>query len=525
MKISRRSFIESSIGSWLIISSCGSALGNMTRGPVRKYNVSVSIEALEREPDLIKVFIDAGVSEVWLGGFLYGHWYFTPESLAKWKNLIEKEGIEVGVINVPLGHPGDSLGSYSGEVPLTPPKHWSTALDHTGRNFAGTSLHSPACDENKDAIKKLKGVGVNRIFLDDDFRLAQAPGQIGGCYCEAHKRKFLTEYAYSDKDWGELIDSVSHRKFTKLLRDWIDFNCDLLSSCFVGLENSTAGIELGIMVMYMGSEKAGIRLDGYKNRMFRVGEGMFDDASFGSVKGKCNELFSVLFHRRFVSPENAYSETTAFPADKLSAKNMGAKLVVSTIADVRNTMFMSGLQHFPKTHWEVLPTYMKKQVEFHQKIAGSKLCGPLKLYWGERSRYISDDNPFSLFLAIGVPFEVVDKPKPEGWTFISDYDLEEIKKDYLSRCVARREYKGAVFIPESLDALFKFKQKIVGSLEDIPHIAENKPVVCAWYPERRKVLIWNLSENFERFTLQRGEKSSSVELSGLDSILLDDMTD
>ena len=66
---------------------------------------------------------------------------------------------------------------------------------------------------------------------------------------------------------------------------------------------------------------------------------MFNDKSFAPVKGKTDELFSSLFHRRFVSPELAYSETTAFPADKLSASNMAAKLSVSLLSDVHNTMF------------------------------------------------------------------------------------------------------------------------------------------------------------------------------------------
>jgi len=108
------------------------------------------------------------------------------------------------------------------------------------------------------------------------------------------------------------------------------------------------------MVMYLGAEKAGIRLADYRDVPFRVGELMFDDGSFGLVKGKTNELFSSLFHRRFARPELAYSETTAYPANRLSAENMAAKLAVSTLSDVRNTMYMSGLTAFPREHWHTL---------------------------------------------------------------------------------------------------------------------------------------------------------------------------
>ena len=53
--------------------------------------------------------------------------------------------------------------------------------------------------------------------------------------------------------------------------------------------------------MYLGAEKAGIRLADYADVPFRVGEFMFDDESFNPVKGKTDELFSSLFHRRFVT--------------------------------------------------------------------------------------------------------------------------------------------------------------------------------------------------------------------------------
>ncbi len=525
MKISRRFFIKTGVASLLVFAPEYNLNAGSADKTARRYNVSMSIEALERDPDLVNIFSSAGVSEIWMCGFLYGHWYFTPESIAKWKKIIENAGIKISVINVPLGHPGDSLGSYSGELPLTPPNHWSIAVDHSGKKFVGTSLHSPACEENKEAVKILKGIGVNRIFLDDDFRLAQSPGQICGCFCEEHKKKFLNLYGYSETNWNELIDAVANRKFNKALKDWVDFNCDLLTSCFIDMEKCTEGLDLGIMVMYMGSEKAGIRLWDYKDKMFRVGEGAFNDNSFRSVKNKCDELFSVLFHRRFVLPENAYSETTAFPADKLSAKNICAKLVISTMADVRNTMYMSGIQHFPKTHWEMLPKYMKKQAEIHSQIAGHKLAGPLKHYWGERSRYVSNDNPYSLFLALGIPFEVVEKVSPDGWTFVSDYDLEDISNECKASCIARREWKDLIFVPEDLNSLFKFKREIVKNLKDIPYIVEEEPIVCAWYPTAKKVLVWNLSEDFKKLTLRRGEKTFSFELEGLDSALFDDMSD
>ena len=176
------------------------------------------------------------------------------------------------------------------------------------------------------------------------------------------------------------------------------------------------------MVMYSGAEKAGIRLTDYAGRAERVGELMFCDDEFDRLKGKTDELFSVLFHRRFLRPELAYSETTAYPAQRLSARNMAAKLATSTIGDVRNTMFMSGLTALPPRPLATLAPAMKRHARLHEKLAGHTPRGPLKHFWGEASRYVGDDNALSLFLALGVPFEVTGTPAADGFTFLSDAD-------------------------------------------------------------------------------------------------------
>ena len=107
---------------------------------------------------------------------------------------------------------------------------------------------------------------------------------------------------------------------------------------------------------------------------------MFSDDAFSPVKGKTDELFSSLFHRRFVQPELAYSETTAFPDQRLSLRNKVAKLAVSTLSDVRNTMFMCD---FPKEHWPTLAPAMKRHAAIHAKIAGHTPRGPLKHFLGQ----------------------------------------------------------------------------------------------------------------------------------------------
>ncbi|MCC6795933.1 MAG: hypothetical protein IT366_12520 [Candidatus Hydrogenedentes bacterium] len=489
----------------------------------RTYQICFAPQILDNNPDLLQIVADAGVSTIWLAGFFYGYWPAPIDHVMEWRDRIEKMGLAAHVVNVPLGHPGDSLGAKDGSFPLSPPSHWKLALRPDGSTYAGTSLHEPATEENVKAMQELNARGVKRVFLDDDFRLAIGPGTIGGCFCDAHKKQFMERGGYNDSQWQELLDAVRTRTLSPILRVWVDFTCDQLTASFRAMQAAAPNIELGNMVMYLGAEKAGIRLSDYSNALLRVGELMFDDKSFAPVKGKTDELFSVLFHRRFVAPERAFSETTAFPSDKLSAANMAAKLTISTIADVRNTTYMSGVTPFPFTHWETLVSAMKLQASMHAAIAGQTPRGPLKHFWGEASRYVGDDKPFSLFLAMGVPFEITDTPANDGWTFLSDADAKSLENlstpgtKLLCRPGAANRIEG---VDETLEALFAWRRGVLPSLKNVPYIEDEKPVICAWYPSIRTALIWNPAESRENFSLRYGDSTRDVTLGPLESTLL-----
>lgn len=495
----------------------------------RQFHASLSVEAIEQDPELLPTVARAGVGTVWLDGFFYGHWpYGLPRVLAA-RAQAERLGLRVFVINIPLGHPGDSLGSSNGNFPITPPARWKMAYDMDNKVFVGTSLHEPATAENVQALTALRQVGFRQFFLDDDFRLARGPGQIGGCFCAEHRARFLRRQGYAEARWPELLADVHYRQLTRLTREWVDFTAAELTACFREQSRAAGEGNLGIMVMYLGAEKAGIRLGEYRDVPFRVGELMFNDAAFAPVKGKTDELFSALMHRRFCRPEMAFSETTAFPANNLSAPNLAAKLVVSTIADVRHTMFMSGLTPFPRAHWDVLAPAMREQAAIHRVLAGHRPYGPFKHFWGEASRYVGNDQPFSLFLATGVPFEVVETPTREGWVFLSDADAEHALTAGWGRhgsqfiCHAKTPYRpaNAIALEESLPALMNFKAEIMPQLRRVPHVVEAVPVVCAWYPTARSVLLWNLSEEKIHCTLRHGRRDQAIELAGLKAQLVE----
>jgi hypothetical protein len=529
---SRRDLLKAGCTAGLAWLTPSQTLSAASAGGPRRFHLCLAPDALDRDPELLSTIREAGVNAVWLAGFCYGHWPWTVEKLRATRSKLESAGLSAHVINIPLGHPGNALETTSSGFPITPPRHWKTTTLIDGKTSVGTSLHEPATAENVAAVRELRRAKFAQVFLDDDFRLSRSPGQIGGCFCAEHREQFLRRGGYAAARWEELLDDVRQRRLTPLLRDWVGFACDELTASFRAQERVAGAGRLGIMVMVLGSEKAGIRLADYRGALFRVGEGAFNDASFNPVGCKTKELFSVLMHRRFARPELAFSETTAFPANKLSARNMAAKLVISTLADVRQTMFMSGLDPFPRSHWQTLAPAMKAQAVLHARLAGHTPRGPFKHFWGERSRWVGDDNPFSLFLAAGVPFEVTDAPARDGWTFLSDFDAQAVAEKQLASHGTKFVHCPSVKPPladaeplaESLDALFAFKRGIAEKLRGVPHVVEDEPAVCAWYPSARFVLVWNLEDKPKTLTVRRGPRQQQVALAGLEAQLTSDLS-
>jgi hypothetical protein len=539
MMLTRREMLKSGLllgigatfGSW---PSSAGATEDATA--LRRYHLSISVDALDKDPALIDLVREAGVTDIWLVGFLYGHWYVKPERIGDWMRRVRAAGLAAHIINVPLGHPeynlqATSAGALSPTANIaTPPGHWKTGRRPDGRECAGVSLHEPATAENVVALGRLKPFDPGIIMLDDDFRLAPTPGDIGGCFCDEHRARFLAKHGYGESQWAELLDAVGRRELTPILRAWLEDACDELTASFRAQAAVLAPeARLGTMVMFMGSERAGIRLADYHDVPLRVGEMMFDDASFGAVRNKTSELFSVLLHRRFARPELAFSETTAYPPDRLSAANMAAKLTISTISDVRNTMFMSGLDAFPRTHWATLGPAMKRQAGLHATVAGHAARGPFKHYWGEEARYVGDAEPYSLFLASGVPFEVCAEPAREGWTFLAEADARAVAAGRLkspgTQWVVRNAPAAADgrAVSETLEALWAFKREIRPQLDLVPFVEEETPVVCAWYPTARAVLLWNLSEEPKPVTLRWKDTSRPVTLGPLGSEIVRDL--
>ncbi|MBX3257179.1 MAG: hypothetical protein KF862_23800 [Chitinophagaceae bacterium] len=488
----------------------------------RSYHVCMAPDILLANPAYIRAFKDVGIDKVWLTGFMYGYWYSKTPVLRKARRLLNEAGIAAGIINVPLGHPGDSLGSRSGDVPLTPPPHWEMKIDINGKRISGTHIFPGAVKENLEALRILRDDDFKDFFLDDDFRLAVSPGQIGGNFDDSARRVFLDIHNYNERDWQMILSNIRQRKLDHKLKSFIDYQCDLLSGAFKSISRVSRN-RTGNMIMYLGSEKAGIRLKDYSGFPFRVGESAFNDESFRSVKSKTNELFSVLFHRQFTTPELAYSETTAFPHDKLSAENLCAKLCISTLADVRNTMFMSGLTPFPLSYWQTLKPAMQEHSRIHTKVAGAKAKGILKGFFGEYARYVGKDDPYSLFFAIGIPFEIsVTTSIEEDIVFMGDEDAQAFTEGLVpglrsGQVIHRLKGTGVkgMHVEEKLEALFRWKNERLHLWKDVPYVQEDEPVVCRWYPAVNLVLLWNLAAVKRTVTLKWKEKKYTVTIEKL----------
>ena len=496
----------------------------------RTYHISCEIDMFDQYDSLLDVWKDAGVTDAWLGVWYYGHFPYPWDKFDYWLFQLKEHGFRPHLGSVPFCHGGGSLDPLDSEFPNLPPKHWKTAKRWDGSENWGWSWHSPADVEGAEAIKTLyKRYGAFNYFLDDDFRFSSSPAEIGGCVCDECKADFLKTSGLDASRWNETLDDVRNNSDTPLLRAWVDYFCDRLTQCFRTYRDAVSQVDVGIMVMYMGCERGGIRLDDYRDALFRVGEGGFSDSWFESIKFKTIELFSSLFHRRFCEPGRAFSETTVFPERKLSAENMAAKLSVSTISDVRNTCFMSGLRAIPPEYWPILSKRMALEKKFHAKLVGQKLRGPFKHYYGPASRYLGGENAYSLFLALGTPFEVCDEIPKDGWTFLSDPDANEVERGGLSSpgstLIARVKSSSDRFIEvsEDIDALFKFRRSIVSDLQknSIPYVEEETPIVLAWYPDVNLAYLWNLNNSVIQLHVRVGEKRIATKLEGRGSALIE----
>ena len=79
-------------------------------------------------------------------------------------------------------------------------------------------------------------------------------------------------------------------------------------------------------------------------------------------------------------------------------------------------------------------------------------------------------------------------------------------------------------VAESPAELARLKQDILKQTSGYPYVEEDTPVVCAWYPTARHVLLWNLAETPQTVSVNLtkiGHDRRSVTIRALGTALVD----
>ncbi|MBQ1455405.1 MAG: hypothetical protein IIZ25_06125 [Thermoguttaceae bacterium] len=463
--------------------------------------------------ELPVIWKDAGVTDIWFTHYVQGSWFQDWDSFDKMADKVKSMGMTPHVVSVSFGHP-----SFKG------PEGWKPSHYLSGDVLYGASCHAPA---DTDCVRYHRALvdhcGPCDIFMDDEFRCAQGPANIGGCICPECRDDFLKTTGFPAERWEALLDDLRASRNIPEVRLWIDYQCDRFSKIFRDTEELSPEADFGLMVMGMGSERAGIRLEDYRNKLLRVGEWMFTDAEYNPTKNKTIELFSSLFHTRFSIPGRLFSETSIIRP--LSAENLTSKLSVATLSEVRNTMYFCPI---PAEYWKLLAPRMKKEAFFHERILNQKARGPFKHFWGIDDRYMAGYDAFSLFLALGVPFEVCDTLPDDGWVFLGNASAEALESGGLeptgAKLLARVASPSGRFteIPESFEDLFALRRTLLDGFREklVPYVEEETPVVLSEYPGSKTIYIWNIEPKEKTIHVRKGEETVALSLLPLDSAMV-----
>ena len=86
----------------------------------------------------------AGVNTLWLEGMYTGRMQADADTLRQAVDTLHEEGFDVGAINLPVGHPGNSLNPEDDSLELAVPASWRYRIgqccsrrhcqDRTGRS-------------------------------------------------------------------------------------------------------------------------------------------------------------------------------------------------------------------------------------------------------------------------------------------------------------------------------------------------------------------------------------------------------
>ncbi|MDG0789421.1 hypothetical protein OMP38_00075 [Cohnella ginsengisoli] len=370
----------------------------------------------------------AGIEKIWIAGFLSGD-MIDLEELKQAKAFAEQNGLEVGALTIPVGHPGNSLNPDDPDSKLTIPAHWHYRIDKRGETayFCG-AIDTFLIEDNGKAAKLLCDAGFKEVFLDDDLRIGNLNDSIEGCYCDACVTEFNAIYRRQETR-ETLRARLADKLDLALMKDWVAFQCDKVTAVMKATEME--GVQPGIMVMHFGDERHGIDIPAIReqipNTLFRVGEHQFNDRKFANPYAKGEEMLGIAYHLNFIDKPFAYSETTIFPPRSLKAHNLVYKAKLAIAAGLENILFMSGTWAMDDSYWKAIANALPVLRAFDKACADGERTYPVHLAYGTHGAYAEPIIPTSLPVLAGLPVKPLRADQCDGdgelLLFFGDYEL------------------------------------------------------------------------------------------------------
>ncbi|QGQ99684.1 hypothetical protein EHS13_34905 [Paenibacillus psychroresistens] len=492
----------------------------------------------------------AGIQKIWIAGFFSGK-MVDIEELKEAKAFVEHNGLEVGAVTIPIGHPGNALNPDDPDLDLEIPKHWHYRVDNEGETvyFCG-AIDTCLIEDNGKVAQILHNAGFKEVFLDDDLRVGNFNEFIEGCYCDACVTEFNGIYHHSETR-ETLMVQITRKLNLQLMKDWVSFQCDKITAVMKATD--IEGVQPGIMVMHFGDERHGIDIPAIReqipNALFRVGELQFKDASFTKPSAKAEEMLGITYHLNFMDKELAYSESTIFPPRSLKEHNLVYKAKMAITAGLENVLFMSGTWVLDDSYWQAIAAALPVLQELDKATANTERFYPVHLAYGTHGSHAEPIVPTSLPILAGLPVKPVraDQNSEGGdlLLFFGDYELGaewqkklplykqvifDQKAIFKNKDILQQLEPSAInFINWDHQAASKPVAEDIALLQSLveqgnwsfPRFVEGSNIGLVWLKESRKVILYNLLETVNQGIVKIADSLYPVRLKALSFAIMD----
>jgi hypothetical protein len=328
-----------------------------------KLNYSLSARVIldpKKQDHILDIFSKSEITHLDLHGYFWGHFDSSLEEMIQAREILSNQNIEVGIISVAVGHPGNSMDPDNPTLDLNIPSHWRYRIDKHGQPvYHCADIEEHMIQDNIDAVQQFKKAGFKRIFFDDDFRMGNWGNEIQGCFCDACVEKFNQTYNQNESR-ESLRNKIEKLSELPLLKDWVEFTCEKVNKLISAI--SLDEIDIGLMIMHRGDERHGIDIPAINQINpvihYRVGEAHFNDREFNPPAGKASEILGIQQHMNLMQNHQIYSETTIFPSRALSPANWVYKAKLAAVLGIPNIYLMNGLPIIENSYWEHLQAHI-----------------------------------------------------------------------------------------------------------------------------------------------------------------------